>query len=341
LLLVVGLCACDSSPDAAPPPSSGSRSIVISYSAPGLVGAQHNIHQSLEKHAKEKGWQLITTTSGGDPEKQIEQIKTFLSLRVNAIVAVPDDSKRVCPAVEAARAAKTPFYTIDRAPEGCKVNMVVLSDNAMAGRQSGEAMIALLRQRHGEAKGTVLEITGNMATNVAQLRGKGFHDALGKHPGVKLITKQGDWDTTKGEAIVREALQATPNLDGIYMHSDAVYMPGTLKVLRELGRLHRRGEPNHVFIAAVDAAPAGLQAIRDGYADQCSNQPITDFGIVSDWIEQEMRGQPVAAGEVRREGALWSPARVVMSEVGPELILATTSVTGENVDDARLWANQP
>jgi ABC-type sugar transport system substrate-binding protein len=284
---------------------------------------------------------VITTTSSGDPGKQIEQIKRFIELRVNAIVAVPDDSKRICAAVEAAKAAKIPFYTIDRAPEGCKVNMVVLSDNKLAGQQAGEAMVELLRNKRGEPKGTILEITGNMATNVAQLRSKGFHDVIRQNPGIQLITKEGDWDMAKGESIVREVLAATRDLDGIYMHSDAVYVPGTMHALRDLGKLHKRGEPGHIFITAVDAAPVGLQAMRDGYTDQSSNQPITDFGLIVDWIEKEMKGDSIAEGEVQRDGALWSPARVVMSEVGPELILATTSVTEKNMSDVRLWANQP
>ena len=37
--------------------------------------------------------------------------------------------------------------------------------------------------------------------------------------------------------------------------------------------------------------------------------------------------------EVVEEGALWSPARIEDSDVGKQLLLATTSVTEENVDE--------
>ncbi len=53
-----------------------------------------------------------------------------------------------------------------------------------------------------------------------------------------------------------------------------------------------------------------------------------------------MAGEEITEGTVEREGALWSPARIEMSDVGPQLFLATTSVTPDNVDDPRLWANQ-
>ena len=78
---------------------------------------------------------------------------------------------------------------------------------------------------------------------------------------------------------------------------------------------------------------------RDGWADQCSSQPIPDFGIIVNYIEMELNGETIAPGEVVEEGALWSPARIEESDVGLQMLLATTSVTPDNVDDPRLWGN--
>ena len=65
-LALLTLAGCDHKQEEAA--SSAGRAVIISYSAPMLVGGQANIHQGLEKHAKEKGFQVITTTSGGDPQ---------------------------------------------------------------------------------------------------------------------------------------------------------------------------------------------------------------------------------------------------------------------------------
>jgi ABC-type sugar transport system substrate-binding protein len=314
--------------------------VIIGYSAPGLVGAQLQIQQSLERHAKDQGWQLLTTTSGGDAKKQVEQIVSYIGLGVDAIVAVPDDSKVICEAVAKAKAAGIPFYTIDRSPDGCTINMTVLSDNTMAGRQSGEALVRFLTERYGEPKGVVLEITGNMATDVAQARGGGFHEALASYSQIKIITEIGDWDGPKGAAAVGKALAMTPTLDAIYVHSDAVYFDAVIGALKDLGHLTPRGEDGHIFLAGVDASPIGLAAIRAGNADQVSNQPIPDFGLVVEWIAKELKGEAVVEGEVTREGALWSPAMLKMTPGGAQLILATTSVSAENVDLPGLWANQ-
>jgi ABC-type sugar transport system substrate-binding protein len=335
------LAACSSAvPEPEALPAVERDMVIIGYSAPGLVGGQLQIQQSLEQHARDKGWQLITTTSNGDPAKQVEQIAGFVDLGVDAIVAVPDDSRQICEAVEQSQAADIPFYTIDRAPEGCAINMTVLSDNFMAGRQSGEAMVQLLTERYGEARGTVLEITGNMAHDVAHMRGDGFHAALADYPEVEVITKVGDWQSKQGAALVTEALEVGTEIDGIYLHSDAVYCDAVIAALEEQGQLYARGEAGHIFLTGVDGSQAGVQAIRDGFADQVSNQPIPDFGIVVDWIEKELQGEAISAGEVVRDGALWSPAEVRESPEGLQLFLSTTSVTIDNVDHPGLWANQ-
>jgi ABC-type sugar transport system substrate-binding protein len=320
-------------------PAAAQDEVVIGYSAPGLVGAQLEIQQGLIDHAEEKGWTVQTTTSGGDPQKQFDDINNYIAQGVDAIVAVPDDSAGICTAVEAAKEAGIPFYTIDRSPQGCEINMTVLSDNYLAGQQSGEAIVEFLTETHGSATGTVLEITGNLGQNVAQLRGGGFNDVMAQHPEINVITRTGDWDAAKGVDIVRDIASTEEALDAIYMHSDAVYMSGTVQVLQELDQLFPRGEEGHIFLAGVDGSPAALTAIRDGNADQSSNQPIPDFGIITDYIEMELAGEEIVEGEVIQEGALWSPARIEASDVGPQLFLATTSVGPENVDDERLWAN--
>ena len=80
--------------------------VTIGYSAPGLVGAQAQIQGGLVKAAEAKGWEVLTTTSGGDAQKQLNDINDFIAQKVSAIVAVPDDSAGVCQAVKAAKESR-------------------------------------------------------------------------------------------------------------------------------------------------------------------------------------------------------------------------------------------
>lgn len=317
-----------------------SAQITIGYAAPGLVGGQRDILTSLQRYAKRKGWKVIVANSNGDAQKQVSQIEDFVSRGVDAIVAVPQDSAAICAGVKAAVAKKVPFYTIDRAPQGCKVNMILQSDNFLAGQQSGRAVVGLLTKRYGSPKGKVLEITGDLTQNVAQLRGGGFQDVIKKQKGIKLITKQGNWDAALGQQIARDILSANSDLDAIYMHSDAVYMPGTLAVLEQLKKLSKRGAKGHVILAGVDGSPAGVQAIRAGWADQSSGQPIPDFGSIVDYIQKELNGQKLTVGKVVKKGALWSPAYIKSTKEGLQLNLSTTNITIANANHPGLWANQ-
>jgi ABC-type sugar transport system substrate-binding protein len=321
-------------------PASAQDKVTIGYSAPGLVGAQAQIQAGLVNAGKAKGWEVITTTSGGDAQKQLNDINDFIAQKVSAIVAVPDDSAGVCQAVKAAKDANIPFYTIDRAPQGCEIDMVVLSDNYLAGKQSGEATVEFLKAKYGAPKGKVLEITGNLAQNVAQLRGGGFNDVLKQYPDIQVITKVGDWDSAKGVDIVRDVASTEADLDGIYMHSDCVYAAGTVQTLKEVGKDVPAGDKAHIHLAGVDGCLGTLDLIRAGSFDQSSNQPIPDFGVLAaDYIEKKLKGEAIEPGTVEKEGALWSPARIEKADVGLQLFLATTSVGKANVDDERLWGN--
>jgi ABC-type sugar transport system substrate-binding protein len=315
----------------------------IGYAAPSLVGGQVDIQEGVVRQAQAKGWQVITTNANGDPQQQNDDIDYFISLGVDAIVTVPQDSAGICAAVESAKEAGIPFYTVDRSPIGCEINMTVLSDNRLAGQQAGQDMVDLLEEKYGEPTGKVLEITGDLGQNVGILRRDGFHDILDQYPDIEVITKPGDWDAAKGADIVLDVVSANPDLDGIYMHSDACYTDGTIATLEQLARLYQRGEEGHIFLTAVDGSPAGIRAIREGWQDQSSNQPVPDFGRQAiEWIEKEqILGEPVEPGTVTQEGALWSPAEIIINEDGtPELFLSTTSVTEENTEHPGLWANQ-
>jgi ABC-type sugar transport system substrate-binding protein len=315
----------------------------IGYAAPSLAGGQIDIQEGLVRQAEAKGWQTVTSNANGDPQRQNDDIDYFISLGVDAIVTVPQDSAGICAAAEKAQEAGIPFFTIDRSPIGCQIDMTVLSDNRLAGQQSGQAMVDLLTEKYGAPQGKVLEITGDLGQNVGMLRRDGFHDILDEYPDIEVITKPGDWDAALGVQIVEDVLNANPDLDGIYMHSDAVYVEGTIAVLGRFDMLEQRGEEGHIFLTAVDGSPSGIRAIRDGWHDESSNQPVPDFGRQAvEWIEKAVvNGEPIEEGEVVQEGALWSPAQIIINEDGtPELFLSTTPVTEENTEDPGLWANQ-
>ena len=323
----------------APAAEAPATKVVIGYGAPELSGAQGQIMQGLIDHSEAKGWEVTTTNADGDTEAQANQIDDFIAMGVNAIVTVPVDSQAICASVTKAHEAGIPFYTIDRGTIGCKADMTIQSDNYMAGKQAAEALVAFLTEKYGEPKGVVLELQGDLGQNVAQLRGGGFNDFLKDYPNIEVVSKPTEWAADKFSSATLDVLGSRDDVDGIYMHSDSVGTTVVLAALEQLGKKFQRGEAGHVFLCGVDGSPDALQAIRDGWSDQASSQPIPDFGIIADWIEKKLAGEDPTVGEVVQEGALWSPATISETDSGFVCNLATTSVTPENADSKALWGN--
>ncbi len=314
--------------------------VTIGYSAPELIGGQGTIMASMINGAESKGWKVIPSNANSDAATQANQIDSFISLGVKAIVAVPVDSKAVCASVQKAHDAGIFFFTIDRAPLGCEVDLTIQSDNYLAGKQSGEELVKLLKEKYGEEKGTVLELQGDLGQNVAQLRGGGFDDVLKQYPKIVLIQKPTNWDAAKFASSTQDVASST-DLDAVYMHSDCVGTKPVTAALQQVGKLYKTGEKGHIFLVGVDGCRDALQSIRDGYSNEASSQPITDFGVVmADYMEKIFNGEQIKEETVTKEGALWSPAVLKKTDTGFVANLATTAVTKENVDIKGLWGNQ-
>ena len=313
--------------------------VVIGYGAPELSGGQGVIMSGLVNAAEAKGWEVISSNANFDAEAQANQIDNFISQGVDAIVVVPVDSQAICSSVQRAQDAGIPFYTIDRAPIGCQINMTVQSDNYMAGQQAAEGVVALLTERYGEARGTVLELQGDLGQNVAQLRGGGFNDHLASYENIEIISRPTEWRAENFSQMTLDVASSTA-LDAIYMHSDCVGTKVVTAALDQIGQLAERGEEGHIFLTGVDGCPDALESIRMGYSDQASSQPLPDFGIITDWINMELQGMMIETGDVIQEGAPWSPASITDSDTGYMLNLATSSVNPDNVTSDALWGNQ-
>jgi ABC-type sugar transport system substrate-binding protein len=306
---------------------------------PEMNAFHASISHSVTQRGGDKGWWVIPFTAGVDSAKQLDQMENLISLGVDAILITPVDAKSICAGVKKAYEAGIPVYGIDRSTIGCEINMTVQSDNELAGRQGAQGAVKFLTEKYGEPKGTVLELQGDMASNVAQLRNKGFMDEMAKYPNVTVISKPTEWDQDKFYKNTLDVVGSQP-IDAIFSHTDVIGTTPILSALDQLGKKFKVGEEGHVWYGAVDGSPTGLAAIREGYQDESYSQPNTDVGIVLDFIEKEqLKGEAIEAGTYEEEGALWSPAEIFMSENGWMMLLATSVVNKDNVDDPRLWGN--
>jgi len=319
------------------------KQLIFGYSAPGLGDeGQQNIQGGFVEKCEELGIKVITTNAERNAAKQVSDIEDLIVRGVDAICAVPFDSKVISIAVKKANAAGIPFFTIDRGVTEGKVILTVLADNYGAGQMAGEIMVRLLQGKYnGIAKGKVLEIEGQPGQDVAKLRGDGFKSIIKKYPDIELISKAGNWDSKKGFEITQDVLVAHPDLDGIYYHAD-LYIPGIVEGIKAVkGEFKKVGEKGHIFILGIDGNPMGLANIRERLADGVMVQPLRDFGhvivpIIKDYLERGDVALP-KPGIVQIEGIT---SYVVETPGGLQVKMETFYADHHNAADPNLWGNR-
>jgi ABC-type sugar transport system substrate-binding protein len=310
----------------------------IGYLVPNTAEGQIMFMESFRRYAEAEGMEVIDLNADSSVEEQDRQITDLIAQGVNAIVTVPVDSQAIAEGVKRAYEAGIPVFGIDRQPFSDKTVMTVMSNNYMAGEQAAEEHVRLLTEKYGEARGVILEITGDLGTNVAQLRGGGFNDKMAEYPNIEIITEPTDWMPETGADVVQNSFAARPDIDAIYWHSDFTGA-GVIPAIDEIGLLKEVGEEGHIIIFGIDADPNALENIRKGYQDGSVNQPLLDFGVLAMFIKKYLDGEELTTGVFEQEGAKWSPASIEDTEYGLTMNLATWPVTIDNVDDADNWGN--
>lgn len=319
-------------------PTATTAPYLVGYMAPNSAQGQIMFMQSFEKYAQAAGMEVTTMNAESDVTLQDTQCSTLISQGVNAIVMVPVDSQAISVCVDRAFEAGIPVFGIDRQPFNAKTVMTIGSDNYLAGKQGAQCVVDRLTTKYGEPKGDVIEVTGDLGTNVAQLRGAGFNDEMKKYPNITVTTLPTDWSPEKGASVVQNAFAADPGIDAIFWHSDYTGA-GIIPALGEIGMLFKVGEAGHIILCGIDGDPQSLKNMADGYEDATVNQPMTDFGVLANFVKEYLDGKMPTTGTFTMNGAPWSPATISNSEYGLSMLMGTWLITAKDVNDPTLWGN--
>jgi ribose transport system substrate-binding protein len=171
-----------------------------------------------------------------DRSGQIKLVETFTADRVDGLVVAPlDDAALVRPIVEA-REAGIPVVIIDSGlkDEEAYVSFVA-TDNYEGGRIAGRRMVELL----GEGGGKVILMRYQVGSASTENRERGFLDAVGEAPGVKVVSANqyggATVDTARQTATALLTRFAAGEVDGIFCPNESSTY-GMLQALRGEGR---------------------------------------------------------------------------------------------------------
>jgi ribose transport system substrate-binding protein len=224
------------------------------------------IADTMTEEAAKHGYEVIVTSGEFDVAKQQNQVKDFIVRRVSAIVLCPCDSRAIGPVIQEANAAGIPVFTADIACLAPNVHVVshIATDNYGGGKQAAYGMIEAL----GEAGGKVVILDFKQAESCI-LRVKGFKEVIEEYNQkrttgrIEIVAElPGDGQADKGFKAAEDALQAHPDLAGIFAINDP-------SALGARAALEKAGKADQVVIIGFDGQPDGKQAILEGriYAD--------------------------------------------------------------------------
>jgi len=167
-----------------------------------------------------------------DRDQQIQVVENFTTRKVSGIVLAPLDSQALVNPVANSVQAGVPVVLMDSGLKSDKPISFVATDNFKGGQLAGEHLAKLL-----EGKGNVILLRYAVGSASTEERERGFLEAIGKFPGIKLISADQYAGPTR-----ETAYQAAQNLlnrfgkdaQGIFTVNENSTV-GMTKALRDLG----------------------------------------------------------------------------------------------------------
>jgi ribose transport system substrate-binding protein len=258
-------------------------------------GTTHVFWKSVHAGAVKAGQELAVEViwkgplKEDDREDQIKVVENFVNQRVSGIVLAPlDDAALVGPVEDAAR-SKIPVVIIDSDLKSEKHVSFVATDNVKGGELAGQEMARLLG---GKGKVVLLRYQEGSASTMN--REKGFLDALARHPGIEVVSK----DQYAG-ATTATAIAASENLlqrfkAGGGLSVDGLFCPNESSAAGMLTVLQSSGLAGQVKFIGFDSSVQLLKAIEDGQLHATVVQdPITMGYLGVKSMVRHLRGEAV------------------------------------------------
>jgi inositol transport system substrate-binding protein len=215
-----------------------------------------NVKDALVENAKRRNIKLIVTDAQRSADKQVQQVESFISQGVDAIILNPCEVEASSPAIAKAKAAKIPIINVN-SETSLEPDAFVGSRDEESGEMAMEHIAKLINH-----SGNVVIMEGYMGQAAQIKRAAGAKKVLLKYPNIKVIANQtAEWDRAKGMTLMENWIQSYGDkIDAVFAHNDEMGM-GALQALEQAGI------KNKVVVVSIDAIADALKAVSDGRLD--------------------------------------------------------------------------
>ena len=231
-------------------------------------------YEAIKAEAAKRGFQVVEAVADGDANRQFEQVRNFVTRKVDGIILVPKDAKTCIPMIRAANAANIPIVLFNRPTDKSDTKSVaVVADNFALTKATVDYLVGEARKTGKKHKAMIL--IGDLGDINAVGRRDGF-DAAVKEAGdtLEVVARiPTEWNQEKAQAGVVNALQANPDISFIFTSSDFLF-PSIVSALKGAGKYRKAGEPDHVLLGGFDGDATAWQMLSDGYLDATGVQDV-------------------------------------------------------------------
>jgi len=244
--------------------------VTVGMAWPGMQDAVWSTsHKLLNEFADAAGnVELVFTAADMDVAKQSSDAKDLISRGVDVLLVFPIDSKAISSSLKRARDAGIPSMSFLRqvhADAKHQADVFVGIDAKWQQYSSSKTVFAKMKE-DGAPIGDILWVSGDLRDENSRLRGVGLQEAAAE-VGANIVQDiVGNWDPAQAAAGLAPALKAYPDVNMISVASD-VMMTGVQQVLKDAGKWHPQGHPDHMYYSSVDVFPIGLENLRSKHLD--------------------------------------------------------------------------
>ncbi|MFO1071000.1 MAG: sugar ABC transporter substrate-binding protein [Geminicoccaceae bacterium] len=306
----------------------------VYYMIPTLLDEfQTESQKAIERVFGEMGYKVTSLDAQNRADLQLNQMEDVINLKPDAIILAAVDFDAIVPAVEKARAAGIKVMVFDRQIRSTPFELTSVAGTIEIGKLSAGEAIRLLKERHGSAKGKILQIAGDPGDNYSLDIGKGFDERMAAEaPDVEIITKATLlWEPTNAAKIFEDQLLVNSDIDLVFTHSSHLTVP-IVSLMESKGL-----KPGDMLLISATGMPVGLDNIRKGWEQAEIEQPTYAqvYGLAM-FTPKILRGEKLEPGTYDVIGL---PSELTIEEWGPNLKIPGAVITKENVDDKRFWGN--
>jgi D-xylose transport system substrate-binding protein len=268
--------------------------------------------------AKRLGATVIVQSANSDDTRQVRDVESLISRKVDVLVIVPHNGAAMTRAVKSANEAKIPVIAYDRLILNANIDYYLTFDNVKVGEAQASYAVARLPK---DRTARVVRIYGAPTDNNAKLFKQGQDNILSpliKAGKVQVVHEDWalDWKPENAKKIMNAAVtKAGRNIDAVIVSNDGT-AGGAIQALREDGLAGK------VLVTGQDADLAACQRILRGTQAMTVYKPLKNLAHLAARVAVDVaKGKKPAATSTLNNG---------MKDV-PSILEKVVSVDKENL----------